>query len=377
MPLRIFHLSDLHIGKRVHEFSMISDQKYILEQITQLASEYRPHAVIIAGDVYDKPLPPAEAVSLLDSFLTDLSKMGIKVFVISGNHDSAERVSFASRLLNASGIYISHAFDGSVQSFKAEGEGVSANVYLLPFVRPVNVSQAFEVPVSDYTQAVKLAVEKMNVDSSEINILAAHQFVTGAQTCDSEEINVGGLDNVSAEVFEAFDYTALGHIHTSQNITPKIRYCGTPLKYSFSEKAQKSVTMLTINGKNNISAEYIPLVPKREMRTISETFESVTEKAVLDDRRDDYLQITLTDDDFIPDALPRLRAYYPNIMLLNYDNERTRQYQREELLQTNTIDSPLDMLKKLFKIQNNKEMDETQQNYISELINKVWRGEEQ
>lgn len=280
MPLRIFHLSDLHIGKRVHEFSMIEDQRFVLDEILSLAEKYKPHAVIIAGDVYDKPVPSAEAVSLLDGFLTALSERKIKTFIISGNHDSAERVSFGCRLMSESGIYISPVFDGKTEGIRLDGEGVSANVYLLPFIKPAAAAALFpDRNIESYTDAVRAAVESMDIDADNINILAAHQFVTGASRCESEEISVGGLDNVDGSVFTDFDYVALGHIHTPQNIGNRIRYCGSPLKYSFSEAAhEKSVTMIEIGGKGETEVTLLPLKPLHDMREIKGSYDELADR---------------------------------------------------------------------------------------------------
>lgn len=375
MPLRIFHLSDLHIGKRVHEFSMIEEQKHILDEILSLAEQYKPHGVIIAGDVYDKPVPSAEAVSLLDEFLTALSERKIKTFIISGNHDSAERVSFGCRLMSESGIYISHVFDGKTDSISLDGEGVSADIYLLPFIKPAVVSAMFpERKIESYTDAVKAAVESMDIDTAKINILAAHQFVTGASRCESEELSVGGLDNVDASVFDDFDYVALGHIHTPQNIGGKIRYCGSPLKYSFSEAAhEKSVTMIEISGKGEITSKLLPLKPLHDMREIKGSYDELTLMSNYENTAaDDFLRITLTDEDYVYDALGKLRVIYPNIMRLDYDNARTREIAAAEISQSAEISSPAEMLSELYKIQNNAEMSGVQKEYIDRLIKEVW-----
>lgn len=375
MPLRIFHLSDLHIGKRVHEFSMIEEQKHILDEILSLAEQYKPHGVIIAGDVYDKPVPSAEAVSLLDEFLTALSERKIKTFIISGNHDSAERVSFGCRLMSESGIYISHVFDGKTDSISLDGEGVSADIYLLPFIKPAVVSAMFpERKIESYTDAVKAAVESMDIDTAKINILAAHQFVTGASRCESEELSVGGLDNVDASVFDDFDYVALGHIHTPQNIGGKIRYCGSPLKYSFSEAAhEKSVTMIEISGKGEITSKLLPLKPLHDMREIKGSYDELTLMSNYENTAaDDFLHITLTDENYVYDALGKLRVIYPNIMRLDYDNARTREIAAAEISQSAEISSPAEMLSELYKIQNNAEMSGVQKEYIDRLIKEVW-----
>lgn len=376
MPLKLFHLSDLHIGKRVHEFSMLEEQKYILDEIISFADMHKPHAVIIAGDVYDKPVPSAEAVSLFDSFLTRLSQLDIKAFIISGNHDSAERVAFGSQLMSASGIYISPVYNSETSVHEISGGGVSANVYLLPFVKPVQCAGFFpESDVQSYTDAVRAAIEHMNIDVNKINILAAHQFVTGAKCCDSEELSVGGLDNVDASVFDLFDYTALGHIHTPQNVGEGIRYCGSPLKYSFSEAAhEKTVTVVNIDSKDKISFEYLPLVPLHDMREIKGTYDELTLKSAYENTAvDDFLHVTLTDEEYVYDAIARLRTVYPNIMRLDYDNARTKEI-AAEVSQREKISSPADMLEELYELQNNQPMSEVQREYVAQLIEDVWKN---
>lgn len=249
--MKLLHISDLHLGKRINEFSMLEDQKYILRQILSLAETEQTDGVIIAGDIYDKPVPSAETVQTFDWFLTGLADKGKQVFAVSGNHDSAERIAFGAQLMRGRCVYISPVYAGVTAPIALTDEYGELYIYLLPFIKPAVVRYVLEkegeaeLPKS-YQEAVKLAVERMQVDSAKRNILVAHQFVTGAGRCESEEIAVGGLDNVDADIFDRFDYVALGHIHSPQWIMREaVRYCGTPLKYSFSEAEQeKSVTIL-------------------------------------------------------------------------------------------------------------------------------------
>ena len=246
--MKFVHLSDLHIGKRVNGFSMLEDQKYILDSITEIIKTECPDAVFIAGDVYDKSVPPAEAVQLFDDFLVTLAQLNPKIFVISGNHDSAERIAFGGRLMESDGVYMSPVYNGRVIPVEINDKYGPVRIYMLPFIKPAHVRAAFpDEEIYSYTDAVRTAIDKMNIDTTVRNILITHQFVTGASKCDSEDITVGGTDNVDAYVFEPFDYTALGHIHGPQNAgSDSIRYCGTPLKYSFSECGhKKSVTVGT------------------------------------------------------------------------------------------------------------------------------------
>lgn len=388
--MRLIHLSDLHIGKRVNEFSMLEDQEYILKEILGIIDDEQPDGVIIAGDVYDKSVPSEEAVKLLDSFLTSLAKRKLQVYIISGNHDSAAKLAFASSLIDLSGIHISPVYDsaqiammgdGLVRPYKLEdGKGQMANIYMLPFVKPAMVRAVFPDEadyIKDYTDACRVAVEHMDVDEKVTNILVAHQFVTGAVRSESEE-NVGGLDNVDVSVFDSFDYVALGNIHGPQKVGREtVRYCGTPLKYSLSEANHtKSVTVVDIPENKKIEIRTVPLVPMHELREVKGTFDELMDRRNYEGTAvDDYLYVVLTDEDDVPDALGKLRTVYPNVMKLGYDNTRTRV--------TQTIDDgavlegkkPIDLFGELYEKQNNKEMSDEQRSFVQDIIDSVWREE--
>ena len=297
--MKIIHLSDLHLGKRVNDFSMIEDQRFVLNQIIGAVESEMPCTVLIAGDVYDKSVPPAEAIELFDSFLTALFRLGAPTFVISGNHDSAERVSFGSRLMERGGVHISRAYEGAVSPISLSDEHGDVNFYMLPFVKPSQVRRFHDGECESYTDAVKLAVEAMGIDKKQRNVLVAHQFVTGASRTESEEISVGGLDNVDAAVFADFDYVALGHIHRPQNCTSeRIRYCGSPLKYSFSEvNDEKSITLIEMAEKGDIKMRLIPLVPKTDMVELRGKYEELMRRDFYEEGgfKDAYVHITLTD----------------------------------------------------------------------------------
>jgi len=375
--VKIIHLADLHIGKRVNEFSMIDDQKYILNQILEIIDKEKPDAVIIAGDVYDKQVPSIEAVELLDSFISDISKRKTTTFIISGNHDSAERLAFGSSLMAMGKIYISPVYNGKISKYTLKNDFGSANFYLLPFVKPSHVKRFFpDKKIESYTDAIKVVVDNLKLDTSEINILIAHQFVTGASRTESEEISVGGLDNVDASVFDDFDYVALGHIHRPQKIgTERIRYCGTPLKYSFSEvNDTKSVSIIEINSKEDFNLRTIPLIPKRDMRKIRGTYEELTTKTSYENTNtDDYIHVTLTDEFNVVDAIQKLRVIYKNIMKLEYDNMRTRE-SRKINLDDMVIENknPLEIFSEFYKLQNNKEMNDEQKEIIKKIMEEVW-----
>lgn len=369
------HLSDLHLGKRVNEFSMIEDQKYILEQILSLLDREAADAVLMAGDIYDKPVPPAEAVQLFDRFLTELADREIPIFAVSGNHDSAERLAFGSRIMSGQNVFISPVYDGSTARFTLTDDWGEVCVHLLPFIRPSAVRRAFEKEeIHTYQEAVQTAVEQIRPDTEVRNLLVAHQFVTGASRCESEEITVGGIDNVDAAVFDSFDYVALGHIHSPQHIGRKeVRYCGTPLKYSFSEADQeKSVTVAELREKGNVSVTVYPLRPLRDMRKIRGTYLEVTARSFYQNMNtEDYLHITLTDEDDIPDAMQKLRVIYPNVMRLEYDNRRTREEQDIKITEETVQKSDLELFEEFYELQNNQPMTDEQRAFVNEQFRKL------
>ena len=374
--MKIMHLSDLHIGKKVNEYSMLQDQIYILKEILRIIDNEKVETVIIAGDVYDRSLPPNEALELFDEFLYQLSGRNVNVFVISGNHDSPERISYGGRMMTENKIFLSPVYDGNVKPITLNDDYGEVNFYLLPFVRPADIRRYFpDENIENYTDAVKVAIDNMNVDFNERNILVTHQFVTGAELSESEDIIVGGTDNVSGEVFDGFDYVALGHIHREQTVgKDNIRYCGTPLKYSFSEaKHIKSVTILDFNDKGNIEYSKIPLTPFRDMREIRGTYYELTLKSSYESTNtEDYLHITLTDEEDIPDAIGKLRSIYPNIMKLDYDNLRTRGSGTVDAIENIESKSPFELFADLFKQQNNQDMSEEQEKIMRNLIDEIW-----
>ena len=378
--MKLIHISDLHIGKRVHEFSMIEDQRYILNQIGDIIENVKADGVLIAGDVYDKSVPSAEAVQVFDSFLTRLSGEGIPVYVISGNHDSAERLSFGAELLKESGIYISRVYDGEIRTIETEDEYGPLYIHLLPFLKPSVVRHALErEDMATCQEAVEAALEKLKADPEKRNVLVAHQFVMGAGRCDSEEVTVGGLDQIDGRVFDGFDYVALGHIHSPQHVGREtIRYCGTPLKYSFSEAGhKKSVTVAEFKEKGNVEIKTIPLTPRLDLRKIKGTYLEVTDrKAYTEENRYDYMQITLTDEEDIPNAMARLRTIYPNLMSLAYDNTRTRENREIQGLQEQSRKTELELFGEFFEKLNNEPMKEEQEEYMKNLIRKLKEGDE-
>lgn len=374
------HLADLHLGKRVNGFSMMEDQEYILNRILEIMEEEQPDGLLIAGDVYDKTIPPAEAVRLMDDFLTAVAAKHVPVFLISGNHDSAERVAFGHQLMQGSGIWISPVYDGTIRHHTLEDRWGEVNIYLIPFLRPSVVRSFFpDVEIEDYTDALRTIIEDLQVDTSRRNVVLAHQFVTAAgalpETCDSEQLSVGGLDRVDGSVFSPFDYTALGHLHGPQRVgSETIRYAGSPLKYSFSELHQKkSVTVAELREKGETEIRQIPLQPRREMIELRGTFEEILEEArKKGELQTDYYHMMLTDETDVVDALSRLREYYPNIMLLDYDNRRTRSQKEVEQLDRVEERTPGELFAALYEQQNGQEMDSDRKEYLDGLIREIW-----
>ena len=443
--MKFIHLADLHIGKRVNAFPMLEDQRYILKQILTILREEQPDGgVILAGDIYDKAIPSAEAVELFDEFLTQLAALRLRVFIIAGNHDSPERIAFGNRLMDRSGIYLSPVYDGHVKritcpdsaasvtlsvanavdpnagTHSVESASTSAaastcppvDVYLLPFLKPANVRRFYpEETIESYTDAIRVAIAHMDIDPTHRNLLVTHQFVTGASRSDSEDISVGGSDNVDASVFTPFDYVALGHLHGPQQLRfqpasdvhaikqdvtadvvaksventttgPIIRYAGTPLKYSFSEaRHHKSVTVVEIGEKKadgvvDVCIGTRELLPLHDMREIRGSYEELTLRANYEGTAtDDYIHATLTDEIEVPDAARHLQVIYPNLMKLDYDNVRTRGQGSERLeLEQLEEKSPLDLFSEFFEKQNHKEMTEEQARYVQAQMEKIWEA---
>ena len=376
--MKLIHLSDLHLGKRVCEMSMLEDQAYILREILGIVEDTRPDALLISGDVYDKSVPSAEAVTVFDDFLCRLAARKLPVLIISGNHDSPERLSFGGRLMEGSGIHISPVYDGNIRPITLTDGFGEVHFWLLPFLKPVHVRQFFpEENIESYTDACAAAVAHMPLNKEERNVILVHQFVTGAETCGSEELSVGGTDNVDASVFADFDYVALGHIHRPQNGgSNKIRYCGTPLKYSLSEVDHlKSVTLVELGAKGELRLELIPLHPKRDLREIRGSFAQLTDVDYYKNTAaEDYLHIILTDEEDIPEAGGKLRAIYPNYLHISYDNTRTRTDQVVDCAENVRRKSKLELFDELYQLQNNQPMSDTQRFFLQGLIDAMEEG---
>ena len=376
--MRIVHTADWHLGKKVNEFSMMEDQRDILNKILGICEQQHADVLIVAGDVYDKDAPSEEAVGLLDDFLANAAQRNLKVVLTSGNHDSNQRIAYGSRLLARGGIFLSSVYEGTIMALTCEDEYGPLCFYLCPFLKPANVRRYHEdKDIKTYTDMMEVLIEDMNVNRDIRNVLVAHQFVTGAFRSDSEEINVGGLDNVDASVFEAFDYVALGHIHRPQEMLKKeIRYAGSILKYSFSEADyDKSVTLIDLKEKGNVEISQIPLVPLHDMKRIRGTYDEITNKSYYENTSlvDDYVEITLTDEEEVYDALSKLRSIYHGLMKVGFDNERTRE-SNQTLMEASEEKSPLELFENLYEKQFNTSMNEEETQFLKQLMDQIWEG---
>lgn len=380
--MKFFHLSDLHIGKRLHEVSLLEDQRHILKQILSLAQERIPDAILIAGDIYDKSVPPAEGVTLFDDFLTGAAALGIPVVFISGNHDSPERLNFGRRLLEAKDIWLQGSFQGKLRRLSFEDAFGQVDIWMLPFVRAASVRPFFpELEIPDDHAAVAAIIADAKIDPSRRNVLLAHQFVTGSQgaprRADSESVSVGNSDNIDCSVFSPFDYVALGHLHLPQAVGREtIRYCGSPLKYSFSEvKTPKSVTEVVLGKKGEISLTELPLTPLRDLREIRGPLEALITPQILSAADpEDYLRIILTDEQPLLNPADTLRRYYPNLLRLDFDNRRSRAGGVDNLA-AETDGRPLEELfGEFYEKQLGAPMDAFQQKIVRQLFLEAEQG---
>ncbi len=378
--MRLFHISDLHLGKKLCEAPLIADQRHMLAQLCAQVRAHAPHAVLIAGDVYDKTIPSAEAVGLLDEFLTDLAALGTQVVIISGNHDSAERLAFGARLLAPQKVHISPVYDqahAAITPVHLSDEYGKVALWPVPFLKPAHVRAIMpDAKAETYTQAMAAVLAALPLDASQRNVLLCHQFITGGERVESEEISVGGLDNVDAAVFDAFDYVALGHLHRAQSVgRPTVRYAGSPLKYSFSEaKDTKSASLVTLGRKGEVSIQALPLTPLRALRELRGAYAALTlRENYQHTTRDDYLHITLTDEQDIPDAFGKLQSIYPNLLKLDFDNARTRGAGRP-LTSAPENRKPIDMVSQFYEAQYGAPLSDAQRGYALALLERVWEG---
>lgn len=382
--MRFMHLADLHIGKRVNGYPMLEDQKYVLQQVLQVASEQSLDGVILAGDIYDKTVPAGEAVQVLDWFLTELSQLELPVYMVSGNHDSGERLSFGAKLMEKSGVHVESIYDGTLTPIVLEDSYGPLYLYMLPFVKPVHVRKALESKIDGeslddevltYDDAVARVLQEAKIDENARNLLVAHQLVTGASRCDSEDVSVGGIDNISATLFEDFDYVALGHIHGPQSMTrDTIRYAGTLLKYSFSEcNHKKSITIVELKEKGNVEIETIPVKPMRDLRVVKGEYNTLmSPEFYKESNREDYIKVILTDREDVPEAMGKLSTVYPRIMALEYENRNGRGTAHLDGADVVEQKQPMEYFKEFYEGKNGVEMTPYQEKIVADLMREVW-----
>jgi len=376
--MKILHLADLHLGKLVLEHSMIEDQRYILDRIIEKVSEYKVDCVLICGDIYDRGIPSVEAVNLFSIFLTNLYKLKVKVFVISGNHDSKDRLSFGNELFTLNGVFIEGVFNGELKCVSIDDEYGKINIYMLPFIKPIDVRKYFDKDIDSYNNAVSCIIENTKINKEERNIIMVHQFVigTGVELIESDEevISLGGIDNIDVELFDDFDYVALGHLHGPQKVgREEVRYAGSPLKYSFSEVNQKkSLCIIDVKEKGNIHIELVPLEPMRDMRIIRGPIDKLLDYEVYSSGNvDDYIEALVLDDDYVVDAIFKLRSVYPNILKLEYSNNRTLLFNNNDDELDVRDKSPIELFKNFYFKQNNIELDKKGINLVNDVIKEV------
>lgn len=377
--MKLMHLSDLHLGKRVNGFLMKEDQRFVLNQIVAMAREESPDAILLCGDIYDKTVPSAEAVELFDEFLSQIADIAA-VYIISGNHDSPERIAFGGRLLEKARVFVSPVYNGRLTTVEQEDEFGTVQFHLLPFVKPVHVRRFFgEREIESYTDAIRAALSELDLNDGKRHVLLAHQLVTNAERCASEELSIGGTENVDAEVFAGFDYVALGHLHGPQRAGAEhIRYCGTMLKYSFSEvNHRKSVTFVELKEKGNLNITTRPITPLREMKEIRGSYEELMNRGYYlnTDLRECYLHVILTDEEDVPEAMRRMQPVYQNIMKLTYDNTRTQRQQNPLELTAEPESSPVELFGLLYEKQYNRELSQVQREYLEKLVESIREGQ--
>lgn len=387
--MKIFHLSDLHIGKQLHYYSLRENQQAILHQIVQRAEEYAPDVILICGDIFDKSVPSAEAYTLFDDFLNELSQQvpEIPVLIIAGNHDSAQRLNYASGFLEKHNIYMSvlppQRAEEHLKKIELQDQWGTVNFYLLPFLKPGYVRSLFEEgAVTDYESAVRQVLDREAIDYKQRNVLLSHQFYTNGsrkpELCDSEQtiLSVGGLDNIDVSVVEDFDYVALGHIHGAQMVKrPHIRYCGTPLKYSVSEeKHKKSITMVTLEDKGEAPIiETIPLIPLQDVRQEKGLLEDILERATQENCHD-FISVIMTNEKEPYNAREQLEEKYDSILELRIENTRTRSLM-EDTGEPEAVLSPMDIFRAFYEEMNQQTMSQAEENVMTRIITKCGEGE--
>lgn len=380
--MKILHLADLHFGKILQEQSLIEDQEYILKEIINIIKEKEIKALLISGDIYDRSVPPTEAVNLLDNFLKILIKdLKIKVFIISGNHDSKDRLGFGNKIFEDEGLYIESRYTGILKKVKLEDKYGPLNIYMLPFIKPVEVKKFFEEDLeNNYDLAINKIIEKEEINENERNIIMVHQFVTAGnvkpERTESEVLSLGGIENVDVSNFNKFDYVAIGHVHRPQKIgRDTARYAGTILKYSFSEiNHNKSIPIINIKEKSNITINLLPLKPLRDMREIKGPIEElIKEENYKESNVEDYIKAIITNEEPVYDAIGKIKKIYPNTLKLEIQNSKTINKNEEQNINLEEIKkkSELELFSDFYKLQNNLELNEEQKEIVKNIISEV------
>lgn len=373
--MRFIHTADLHLGKRLHDVPLLEDQIYMLDELKRLAIERGADAVMIAGDVYQSSSPPSEAMSAFDGFVTALAAAGIRVFAVSGNHDSERRVAYLASLVRGSGIYVSERFTGTLQQFTMEDEHGELVVSLLPFIKPINVRRCYpEETIESYQDAAAAVLRHSPVDTAKRNILICHQFITGAQTAGSEELSVGGVENIDAALFKDFDYVALGHIHRAQRVGREtVRYAGSPLKYSLAEAAhKKSAAVVDMGAKGDVKIELVPLTPLHDVREVEGYLDGIMRMPY----SEDYVRVTVRDELVPPDARVTVTTVFPNLLRFEVRNSKTGEAAETMDVQDVEDKSVEELFRDFFSLQNNgAQPDEEQLALIREVLRESGEAE--
>lgn len=353
--MRFLHVADLHLGKQMNDVLLLEDQQAVLDQILHIAAEEKADGVLIAGDVYQRTSPQAEAMALFDSFVSRLVRDGRKVFVISGNHDSALRLSYFSSLVKSSGLYVTETFNGELQHVELHDADGELTVWMLPFLRPAQVKRALpEEKITSYQDALQAVLRHAPIDHSKRNVLMCHQFILGCEVCDSEELSVGTLDHIDGAIFDGFDYVALGHIHKPQRVLrDTLRYAGSPLKYSFSEaNHKKSVTIVDLQEKGEVTVRTVPLYPLHDVRLIEGRLDELMQMPY----SEDYVWITIHDELPPPDAKVTLTVNFPNMMKFSVVNSKTKYDLDVKAAETLENKSVAELFCDFYRLQNNDQL---------------------
>ena len=377
--MKILHLADLHIGKIIFEQSLLEDQEYMLNKIIEKIKEENIDAILIAGDVYDRSIPQADAIDLLDRFLNILIKeLKKKVFIIAGNHDSKERLGFGNKIFENEGLFISSKYEGKIKKVELQDEYGKLNIYMLPFIKPIEVKKYFDDESLSYDETIKKIIEKEDIDESQRNIILTHQFVTAigeeVERTESEVLTLGGTDNVDISNYNKFDYVAIGHVHRPQRIgRDTARYAGTMLKYSFSEvNHKKTMPIIDFKEKGNIDIKLVELKPLRDMREIKGPIEKLLENYE-EENANDYIRAIITNEEPVYDAIGQLRRIYPNVLKLEVQNSKilSNIEFKTENLQKVKSKSEVELFNEFYKFQNNIELNVEQKNLIQEVVKEI------